>query len=97
MTSFRCQSIINVNKNFLILATPGEVSCGSCYEKSKEELGGTFCPLDGGKINDSLHFTRPDKSLAREISKIQVKCYYEKCKWKGALNDINVRKTSIFI
>ena len=65
------------------------VACGSCYENISKNLGG-FCPLDGDKI-DSMDFIRPDKSLAREISKIRVKCFYEKCNWKGALNDINVR------
>ena len=65
------------------------VACGPCYEGISKDLGG-FCPLDGERIHDH-NFTRPDKSLAREISKIKVKCYYEKCAWKGALNDINVR------
>ena len=83
--------MITIALNALLFITPGEVSCGSCYEKSKENLGG-YCPLDGEKIDD-VNFTRPDKSLAREISKIKVQCYYDKCNWKGALNDINVKIT----
>ena len=65
------------------------VACGPCYEDISKNLGG-FCPLDGERIDDD-NFTRPNKSLAREISKIKVKCFHENCDWKGALNDIEVR------
>jgi len=66
----------------------GMVACTSCYEDRRREIGSEICPLDGEKIEHDS-FTRLDKFMVREISKIQVQCFYEECKWKGALNDIN--------
>lgn len=49
-----------------------------------------YCPIDGEPIKDIDIF--PDKSVSREISKLECLCENEKngCTWKGALSDINV-------
>jgi len=72
------------------------MACSLCYSEGRKEIG-NLCPLDGEKIDDESTFTRKDRYFAREISKIKVKCYYENCKWEGALNDINVRTIFYFI
>ena len=65
------------------------MACTSCYEAKRRELGDEICPLDGEQIEHDS-FTRLDRFMVREISKIRVKCFHEECNWKGALDDINV-------
>lgn len=71
----------------------GELACRKCY-KEKQVINPGYCPIDGEPIKDIDIF--PDKSVSREISKLECLCENEKngCTWKGALSDINSHEVS---